>query len=330
LKSQPVSVGVAAPGLRRETVRAIDCMIAPDREQRFATYDEVIEALEQARDALNPSGKKAKRRRFAVAAVVLVALLGAGAFYFQQRHSAQMAAAERLAKTRSAQSSEETLRHLYDDARRELIAGKSDSARTTFARLEGEAQNKQPLLNWIRLHRGLANLLRGYTTQARQAFQDLENNAQFSTKPEDKGLSIFFGSAGRTMNAAEPVRADANLSVLPEAGAFALFLFAVKDWQQSDFANAAALFEQFQRSQSVGAYSWINDYKPLAEKFLSDYRVYADWTKQAQSFTAPDQITAGLTALRAAQGKLQLRGRLNDAFKDEEMKLTRRLEQRKK
>jgi serine/threonine protein kinase len=327
LKNNPQSLGTVVPGLRRETVRTIDRMIVPDREQRFASYDEVIDALEQARDALNPSGKKAKRRRFAIAAVVLVALLGTGGFYLQQRHSAQLATAEQLAKTRSAQSSEETLRHLYDDARRELIAGKYDSARTTFARLTGEAQNKQPLLNWIRLHRGLANLLRGFTTQARQAFEELEKAGPFSTKPEDKSLADFFPQTARTMNAAEPVPATtarAPAAASPEA--FSLFLFAVKDWQQSDFANAAGLFEQFQRSQSTGAYAWINDYKTLSDKFLADYRVYDDWKKQAQSFKGREQITAAVTALRTAQGKLQLRGRLNEAFKDEETKLVHQLE----
>ena len=241
-----------------------------------------------------------------------------------------MAKAEQLAKTQSAQSSEETLRHLYDDARRELIAGKYDSARTTFARLAGEAQNKQPLLNWIRLHRGLANLLRGYTTQARQAFEELEKAAPFSTKPEDKSLADFFPQIARTMNAAEPIPATA--ARVPSAAGpdpLALFLFAVKDWQQSDFANAAGLFEQFQRSQSTGAYAWINDYKPLGEKFLADYRVYTDWKNQAQNFTGRDQITAAVTALRTAQGKLQLRGRLNEAFKDEETRIVRQLEEKK-
>ena len=241
-----------------------------------------------------------------------------------------MARAEQLAKVQSAQSSEETLRHLYDDARRELIAGKYDSARTTFTRLAGEAQNKQPLLNWIRLHRGLANLLRGYTTQARQAFEELEKAGPFSTKAEEKSLADFFPQTARTMNAAEPV--PATVARVPAAAGpqvFALFLFAVKDWQQSDFANAAGLFEQFQRSQSVGAYTWINDYKPVAEKFLADYRVYADWKNQAQSFKGREQITAAVTALRAAQGKLQLRGRLNEAFKDEETKLVRQLEEKK-
>jgi hypothetical protein len=89
------------------------------------------------------------------------------------------------------------------------------------------------------------------------------------------------------------------------------------------------LFEQFQRGQSTGAYAWINDYKPLSEKFLANYRVYADWKKQAQSFTSREQITAAVTPLRTAQGNLQSRGRLNEAFKDEETKLIRQLEEKK-
>src|SRR5256714_1365284 len=330
LKNNPSSLGAVVPGLRRETIRTIDRMIAPDAGQRFTSYDEVIDALEQARDALNPSGKKARRRRFAIAAVVLVALLAGGAFYFQKVHSAQLAKAEQLAKARSAQSGEETLRHLYDDARRELIGGKYDSARTTFTRLAGEAQNKQPLWNWIRLHRGLANLLRGYTTQARQSFEELEKAGPFSTKPEDKTLADFFPKTARTMNAPETFPAtSARVPAAESPEAFALFLFAVKDWQQNDFANAATLFEQFGRTQPTGVYSWINDYKPLAEKFRADYRVFADWKTRAQNFTGRDQITAALTALRSAQGKLQLRGRLVDAFKDEEARLVHELETRK-
>src|SRR3954463_15320936 len=202
LKNNPLSLAVAAPDLRRETVRVIDRMIEPDREQRFASYDELIDALEEVRDALNPSGKKARRRRLAIAAVIVLAALGAGAFYFHKIQS------ERLAKVQAtAKSGEETLKHLYDEGRRELIAGKYDSARTTFTRLAVEAQDKQPLLNCIRLHRGLANLLRGYTTQAHQAFEELEKGGPFSTKPDDKPLADFFVQTAHAMNAPEAISA---------------------------------------------------------------------------------------------------------------------------
>src|SRR6478672_10840544 len=235
LKNNPVSVAVAAPDLRRDTVRVIDRMIAPDREERFASYDELIDALEDARDALNPSGKRAKRRRLFIITLLFLVALGAGGFYWHKIQS------ERLAKAKAtAQSGEETLQHLYDEARRELIAGKYDSARTTFTRLAGEAHNKQPLLNWIRLHRGVANLLRGYTTQAHQAFEELEKAGPFSTKPEDKPLADFFVQTAHTMNLPDAVAARSLPAPKPQtADAFALFLVAVKDWQQSDFANAS-------------------------------------------------------------------------------------------
>jgi hypothetical protein len=324
LKNNPVSLGVVAPHLRRGTVRTVDRMIAPERDQRFASYDELIAALEQARDAMNPSGKKARRRRLIVAAVILLGVIAAGGFYLQKIH------ADRLAKAQAAgKSGEETLHHLYDDARRELIAGKYDSARTTLTRLAAEAQNKQPLLNWIRLHRGLANLLRGYTSQARQAFEELEKSAAFSTRPEDAPLVTFFSKVAATMNAPSPVPATGLAPVEATPDAFALFLFAVKDWQQSDFANADALLDRYERSRTTGDFAWVNEYKPLAAKFRADYRVYADWKSQVQNLAGREQVTAALTALHSAQGKLQLRGRLNDAFKDEEAKLLHQQDERK-
>ena len=327
LKNQPLSLAAAAPGLRRETVRVINRMVAPDPQQRFASYDELIDELEKACDALNPSGKKAKRRKLTLVALVLVAILSGAGLYFYKVQSAKLAQAASM----SGQAEEETLRRLYDEARRDLVAGKYDSARTTFARLATEAQGKQPLLNWIRLHRGLANLLRGYTTQARQAFQELESAGPFSTKPEDAALANFFVQTARTMNAPKSVPAGASTVPAPQSPeAFTLFLFAMKDWQQSDFPNAAALLEQFAQSGSAGAYSWINDYKPLAQKFLTDYRLYADWKKQPQDLRTVEQIEKALTGLRAAQGKLQLRGRLNEAFKEEEAKLVRQLGEQKK
>ncbi len=93
-------------------------------------------------------------------------------------------------------------------------------------------------------------------------------------------------------------------------------------------------------SQSCPACGFLIDVsreEPLArvtcpgcgEKFLGDYRVYADWKKRAQSFASRELITAAVTAWRTAQGKLQLRGRLNEAFEDEATNLVRHLEGRK-
>jgi serine/threonine protein kinase len=319
LKNNPLSLAEAAPGLRRETVRTLDRMVAPDPNARFASYDELIEHLAGAVEALNPSVQKPKRRRRILAALAVVLLLAAGAAYLYE-------AKQRRAIAGRTPVEDLTLQHLYENARGELIAGKSESARTAFTRLSTEAQNKQPLLSWIRLHRGLANLIRGFTTQARQAFQELEAAGPFSKKPEDAALAAFFIDTARTMNTPDPVPAGAARVPDPKGPqSFALLLFAMKDWQLSDFANAAALLEQFVKSEPAGAASWINDYKPFAQKYLTDYRIYADWKKQPPPLDNAEQIQAALKTLRDSQNKLQLRGRLNEVYKEEETKLTRRL-----
>jgi serine/threonine protein kinase len=318
LKNNPLSLAEAAPGLRRETVRTLDRMVAPDPNARFASYDELIDHLAGAVEALNPSVQKPKRRRRILAALAVVLLLAAGAAYLYE-------AKQRRAIAARAPAEDLTLQHLYENARAELIAGKSESARTAFTRLSNEAQ-KQPLLSWIRLHRGLANLIRGFTTQARQAFQELEAAGPFSKKPEEAGLAAFFVDTARTMNAPDPVLpATAGLSDPKGPQAFAALLFAMKDWQLGDFANAAAFLEQFAKSEPAGAFAWIKDYKPFAEKYLTDYRIYADWKKLPQPADNAEQIQAALKSLRDSQNKLQLRGRLNEVYKEEETKLTRRL-----
>ena len=95
LKEQPLGLGVAAPELGRKTVRVIDRMVAPDPERRFASYDELIEGLEHAREALNPSARKSKRLRLVLVAAVLLVALSAGALYFYKL-------LERLGKTQRA------------------------------------------------------------------------------------------------------------------------------------------------------------------------------------------------------------------------------------
>jgi len=250
-------------------------------------------------------------------ACLLIVALGAGYFY-KVRLS-------RLAAIRQASGENATLQKLFDDARRELIAGKYDTARTAFAHLANEAQNRQPLLNWIRLHRGLAALLRGYSNQARDAFQEVEKAGLYSNKSEDAALARFFVETAHAMSAPQPVPANASASAdAKEAQPFALFLYGIKDWQQSDFGNASALLEQFMKTQSAGTFAWINDYKQIAQKYLADFRLYAEWKARPRAVGNAQELTAALAEIRAIQNKMQTRGRLMEVLKEEEAALDRK------
>ena len=328
LKKNPVDLAVVAPDISRATARIINRMIAPDPARRFGSYGELIEQLERAQRKLHGLDKPSKRLRWMLVGLALLAAVG---IYFVANHMRLKNLSPAELAHRADTEAIAALNGRYEDARRQLIAGKYDSARTAFARLEIDAKDRQPLRNWARLHRGLAAILRGYLTQARSAFQEIVTSGAFAKQGEEAEIAKYFVQTARVLEAPAAIPISTARTLNPKSfDAFSLFLFGAKDWQQSDFAGGAAFFEQFMAASSAGNLKWIDDYKPLAQKFLADFRLYDGWKKQSQDFSTTEQISANLDALRNVAGKLQSHGALVDEVKAEQSKLEGSLADRKK
>ena len=319
LKKNPVDLATIAPGLSRPTTRIINRMIAPDPARRFGSYQELIEQLQRAQRKLLGLDKPSKRLRWMLIGFALLAAVGV---YFVANHMRLKKLSPAELAHRADAEAVAALSGRYEDARRQLVAGKYDSARTAFARLETDAKDRQPLLNWARLHRGLAAVLRGYSTQARTAFQEIVTSGPFAKQGEDAELAKYFIETARALEAPAAIPVSTASTLNPKTvQAFSLFLFGAKDWQQNDFADAASFFEQFVAANPAGNLKWISEYKPLAQKFLTDYRLYDAWKKQSQNSTTPEQISQSLAALRDVAGKLQAHGALVEEVKSEQAKL---------
>ena len=267
LKNQPVKLRAVAPRVSRETSRIIDRMLAPDPNARFASYQELVEQLESAAQKLAQAGKIKRRRIIIVCAAVLVAALTVlGVLFLPDKLSKQKAALE------NASAIDAALQQRYEEARQQLIAGKYDEALTTFDKLAAEVTVPRPMLDWIRLHAGLAALLNQQADKAREYFQAEEKSGAYSSARGDRSLAEFFTETSKLLGTSESI--PANTSVRGEDGAqtFGSLLFAFKDFDRGDFANAAAFLEQFVGAQPRSPYAWIADYKPLAQKYLDDLR----------------------------------------------------------
>ena len=222
------------------------------------------------------------------------------------------------------------LQRRYEDARRQVVEGKHDAAAKTLTRLSTDAQNRQPLASWVRLHRGLALLLQGQTAPARDAFRELEKLGDFGKAKGDAELARFFTETGRMLAAPGPIRGPAAEVNPTSPDALAVFLFGVKNWQIGEFDEAAAHFERFTNTAATGDFGWINDYKPIARTFLEDHRVYAEWKQSPHRPTAPGDIRSALATLRALEGRVKTRGALVDTLKTEAKRLNAELGQREK
>ena len=294
LKSKPLDLAVVAPDVSPDTARIINCMIAPDRANRFASYDQLIAALQKAYTTLTGTDyvDLAKRSRklawFAGAAALLLALIAVGAFMFARKQQEKSAT---IARTAGQIVPIAELERQLQDGRHQLFVGHHKVALSAFARIAGDAKDRQPLRDWARLHQGVAAIVARDKKQAHDAFQDVERAGVNGFAAEDVDLAKSLAGMGRTMNTSAPVSGSVAKNTRAEtADAFGLFLFGLKDAEMLDTNDATALLEHFNNAQPAGKFAWINEFKPLAQKYLDDVRIYAEWSRNGQSAQSKSEL----------------------------------------
>ena len=325
LKAIPPDLRRVVPDVSRETARLVNRMLAPDPAHRFTSYAQLVDGLQRARRALPDMAEGAKRRRaLMIGGLVTVALLAAGAGYYFYKAKPAPASVVQTPTPAPTPDNTAALQRRYDEARRQLIAGKYDAAATAFTRLTSDAGSRQPLLGWIQMHRGLAALLQGKMAPARDAFRELEKPGNFSKA--DAELAPFFADTGKLLAAPGPIRGPAAEIDPKSPQAFATFLFGVKNWQISEFAEAARYLERYVAAEAVGEFAWMNDYKPLARTFLEDHRIFAEWKQMPST----GDLQSTVSKIRGLEGKLKLQGALRDTLKNETKRLSAQLAEREK
>ena len=322
LKNQPLDLSTIAPNVSAPTAQVLHRMIEPDPAKRFSSYDDLVAELERAERKLtgkeDPETARRKRRVlwFIIVAIILFTAIAGLFFVKRSREQIRRAAAAAAAIPTSE------LERQYNEARRQLIAGKHNVARTAFARIAIDAKNRQPLYDWIRLHEGLAALVAREPPEAKKAFQEVEKAGQNGFAKEDVDLAKFFMTTAKMMAAPATITAGNPSALRADTHeAFALFLFALKDIAQSDTNAAISLLEKFVSGQPAGKFGWVADYKPLAQKYLDDCRAYAAWKNQSKGV----EDSAQLENLRALKKNVKTRSALSDAMNAEEKTLAQRV-----
>jgi hypothetical protein len=290
LKNNPLKLKDVAPDVSRPTANAIARMIAPDPRLRFASHDALILALKKAERILHgePEPWSAKVALLIAGATLIALILFGWIFFSHQGGPANV--------TASASSTPAfDINREFDDGRQQIIDGKYPAARATFARLASETKNKQPIYDWALLNQALAALLDQQESQTRRALQEVENAG--SGGFADPQLGAFLLETAKHANERRAIA----LSDIPDHAAkpFAFFLLGLTDVQLGRFNDAKALLEAFTLSQPSGSLSWIDKYKPIAQKYLEDTRAWLAWREQNGSAKNPAEIRSALEKLRS-------------------------------
>jgi len=347
IKSKAVSLQAFAPDVSSATAFVINRMLQKDPDARYQTYAELVEHLTYARNKLlgeiggayKPRSHvtlESESQQSLMAWIVLIVLVllaagGTGLFVFREKifkkEESRGATAGQAVQPAIA---EVNVEERYAQARKLLCGGDYEKADRIFAEMASRPNLPQPLGRWILLHQGMAALLARNTGEARQAFKRLQQRGMFSLDPSDKALSNLFIETGRLLSENNPVSADfAKTYNSGDCEAVALFLFALNDWQLSQFDDAGALFQAFINSDPEPPFQWISDYKPIARKYLEDFAVYRKISAKAAGAATLEARTGVLAELARIKSPPLLPGKLPEKLQQLQDDLTQAITREK-
>ncbi len=333
LKSQQVSLQAFAPDVSSETAYVINRMMAKNPDERYQSYEELIGHLTYARDKLLERARKPiqpkqralletdETRKFtAILSLILlgVVLLGGIGIYVMRDKLFPPAAGSAVVKGSGLQSQEEAQEQFLAGVTT-LADGDFEGAKTEFQRLAGQADFPQPQKNWAILNGALASLMLRETNPALASLKKLSQTNLYSTKPEDQQLANFFVEVSRVVSQNQPISATIRSLYDSKKEAFALLIFAIWNWEaKGDFTDAGSLLQTF--LNRVAPDDWASQYKPLAEKYLADWKVLEPIEKAFSKLDTPAAATALIAQIADARSKIQTGGKINDRLDEIEKK----------
>jgi hypothetical protein len=323
LKTQPLDLRKVVPNVSSETAAVLARMIAPEPEERFASYDELVSELENAYGVLTGNeqflrSKKSRTRWYIGIGVLLAALIAVGAWAWTTRQHARKTETESARfKTQAEQLiALAPLEAQMSDARRQLVQNHYNVASAAFARIALDAKGRQPLSDWARMQQGLSAMVAREMSQARQAFQDIENTGARGFSNDDLPLSKFFLATAKALGSSGAIAPEALAPAPSGPEIFAAFPFALHNIAHNDANGAANFLERLMNAKPADKFTWIADYKQLAQKYLDDCRAYLAWKNEPAGTT-----DAAGRLQKVRQIKLKTRTALADEISAEEKRL---------
>jgi hypothetical protein len=338
LKSQAVSLQAFAPEVSNATAYVINRMLHKDPEERYETYDELIEHLNYARAevlaaAAAPARPKARvvveseetqRGLFytIIGTIAAILVIGVAIFLLKDRFNPEKTGPKPVAKRAEKVVAEEP--GVADEARRLIVEGNFAEA-VELVRPHLDKRKKEPRLAdaWDAAYLGLAHALDDQPGEARAAFSRggrmmMALPTKDAHKPDVPFLEKLFEELGKSR--AFPSGSSDFFGDDPR-GPAGIFLLAMKNWSMREFDEAGPLLDQFLKAKIQKGYEWIGELKPVAQKYFDDYRLYAELKPKADGAATPEAKGAALESLRDAQSKLNMGGALAEHLLKMELKL---------
>jgi hypothetical protein len=337
IKSQPVKLEDSGLRFSARTCELINRLLALRPEDRFGSYDELVEAFRDAESLLGYSeiGLRTRKRKIislalaiaAVAVVLAVVFKPSGQTKAKTIRVNQGVKEEDVTEAgKILANGPETVAAIYTHARDELFLqdGKYGEARKSFDELVKAPLTKPVTRNKARFNAALCAIITGDRKGSEQYFKQMRREAEEDKDIDSQPMMEFFKKFGNRM-----VRNGLGLDVkfnevrykTTDEEALAYLAFGLAQWHFGRVADAVPWLEAFSACKPDKNYEWIEKYKKLAEPCLEDLKIAKEYEgKTWESFANLGDANVTLTRCKTALDSLKTQGVLHDEL-DADIKL---------
>jgi hypothetical protein len=297
-KKKIASLAKAAPWVSPDTCAVVDRAMAHDPAKRFRSYDELLAALEVARQRLasTPSSQvpakngttKSGRRQssaagerlaLAAASLLVIGALAFGAWWVMQPEPQPQAAGNgtalpvALPPPGSTGDSGARAGSVYREAGEALRARDYAKARRLFAEVRDEPGVLEPTGSWASCEAVICSYLEGQPGDAKKDARAAKEHIQAATGVDAAIRTVLLDALGKT-SGFQSIPCDAA-EVPSGAQLLVALMSGLKNWEQGLLPAARPHFESLLAAGAKGTDLWVAPYQEIIGSYLTDAETLA-------------------------------------------------------
>ncbi len=328
IKSRTVRLEGSGMKFSPRTCDLVNRLLALKPEDRFDSYDALVEAFRDAESLLSYSkvGERSNRKKLlyaglaAAAVVTILALImmpgrrGKGASV-DVSSNVNVENGSDLSETLA--SGKESVTEVFLRARNTLVEGKFTDARKLFDVLVKSDLTKQPTRNWARFNAAICAIVAGQREPAIKYFHNIKRDADEDSNVGGADFKKFFSDLAAIMRHELGVNVrsrSANYHTNNEES-LAYLVHGLAQWHFGDPAAALEWLEAFNKCEPGKGFEWIGSYKKLTAPYLEDSKIARELPSIRQrNFASLDDAVKNYERAQKLLAEVKTSGSLRDTL----------------
>jgi len=326
IKSRQVRLADSGMKFSARTCELVDRLLALRPEDRFQSYDELVEAFRDAESLLGYAIRGTRTRRQKAAFVVIGGVAAALAVLAILPQSGDTKAKVVSVTThpgssglldpgQTPASGAKGAAEIFRNARETLVEGKFSEASKMFDELIKSDVTKPYTRNLARFNAALCAIVAGRREAAMQYFRDIRKEADEEVDVGGEELKKFFSRLGGRMARDLGLEASRSETHPPyhtdNEEALAYLVHGLAQWHFGDPRVAADWIETFDACEPGKGFEWVGTYKKLSEPYIKDIKTSrALGSRSKEPFLSLAEVRDDLKKTEAALASLKTEGTL--------------------